>query len=100
MVEGARVTSIKLTEEDIQDAIDKLEKNINLLGEYIAAKKDEIKKLEDGTLTIDDFIAREKEKIENEIAFKEEQIKNAQERFDALNKAKDALIAEFAGSAE
>ena len=100
LVEGARVTSIKLTEEDIQDAIDKLEKNINLLGEYIAAKKDEIKKLEDGTLTIDDFIAREKEKIENEIAFKEEQIKNAQERFDALNKAKDALIAEFAGSAE
>lgn len=98
--EGERVTSISLTEEDIQSAIEKLEANISYLEEYIAIKKDDIKKLEDGTYNIEDLIERTKQEVENEIAFKEEQIKNAKERFDALNKAKDALITEFAGSAE
>lgn len=100
LTSGTSVTSISLTEQDLTAKIDILEDNINYLGEYIAAKKDEIKKLEDGTLDIPSFITEAKKKIENDIAFKEEQIKNAQERFDALNKAKDALIAEFAGSAE
>ena len=97
---GSTITTIQLTEMDLSAKIDILEKNISYLGEYIAAKKDDIKKLEDGTMDISAFITQAKKKIENDIAFKEEQIKNAQERFDALNKAKDALIAEFAGSAE
>ena len=101
--EGERVTSISLTEEDIQSAIEKLEANISYLEEYIAITLSaswNIKKLEDGTYNIEDLIERTKQEVENEIAFKEEQIKNAKERFDALNKAKDALITEFAGSAE
>ena len=75
---------------DISDAVTKIENSIKALNEYIADKKDDLASFDNESVTIAN---KTKAQYEAELANAQEALKGYQAAFDALNKAKDELIA-------
>lgn len=74
----------------ISDAVTKIENSIKALNEYIADKKDDLASFDNESVTIAN---KTKAQYEAELANAQEALKGYQAAFDALNKAKDELIA-------
>ena len=75
---------------NISDAVTKIENSIKALNEYIADKKDDLASFDNESVTIAN---KTKAQYEAELANAQEALKGYQAAFDALNKAKDELIA-------
>ena len=75
---------------DISGAVTNIENSIKALNEYIADKKDDLASFDNESVTIAN---KTKAQYEAELANAQEALKGYQAAFDALNKAKDELIA-------
>ena len=75
---------------DISGAVTDIENSIKALNEYIADKKDDLASFDNESVTIAN---KTKAQYEAELANAQEALKGYQAAFDALNKAKDELIA-------
>ena len=74
----------------ISGAVTNIENSIKALNEYIADKKDDLASFDNESVTIAN---KTKAQYEAELANAQEALKGYQAAFDALNKAKDELIA-------
>ena len=75
---------------NISGAVTNIENSIKALNEYIADKKDDLASFDNESVTIAN---KTKAQYEAELANAQEALKGYQAAFDALNKAKDELIA-------
>ena len=75
---------------DISGVVTNIENSIKALNEYIADKKDDLASFDNESVTIAN---KTKAQYEAELANAQEALKGYQAAFDALNKAKDELIA-------
>ena len=75
---------------NISTAVANIETSIKALNEYIADKKDDLASFDNESVTI---AKKTKAQYEAELANAQEALKGYQAAFDALNKAKDELIA-------